>query len=148
MLFANGGGKMKSKDNSELDKDGSQGRVLVMDDEESIRNILKAILKKLGYTVEVALNGDQAISLYKEAFNEKNVFDIVILDLNVPGGIGGKEAIEILLEFDPKVNAIVSSGYLDDPVMKNYEKFGFKSIIVKPFIQSDIKKAIQFNNPS
>ncbi|KAA3613169.1 MAG: hybrid sensor histidine kinase/response regulator [Calditrichaeota bacterium] len=123
-------------------QDHGRGKILVMDDEESIRNILNAMLTKLGYEVECAKNGDEAIAFFKQALDEGIPFDLVIMDLTIPGGLGGKETIKSLLEIDPKINAIVSSGYSNDPVMANYKAYGFSGVIVKPFTLSDIKKIL------
>src|SRR5208283_4190166 len=101
------------------------GRVLVMDDEESVRKILQAMLDKLGYTAECAENGAEAVDLYRKRKEEGKPFAAVILDLTIPGGVGGKEAITTLLKIDPDVKAIVSSGYSTDPVMANYLEYGF-----------------------
>ena len=141
------GEKMTPNENLELYQDRGQGRILVMDDEDSIRTVLKAMLTKLGYEVEEAINGDEAVTLYKEVLNGDKAFDLVIIDLTIPGGTGGQETIKSLLEIDPEVNAIVSSGYSTDPVMASYEEYGFNGVIVKPFTLSDIKKMLHLTIP-
>ncbi len=110
----------------------TKGRILLMDDEYVIRNILSEQLKKLKYEVETAKEGSEAIRLYKSASESGKPFDAVIMDLTIAGGMGGKETIKRLLEIDPKVKAIVSSGYANDPVMTDYLKFGFKGLLAKP----------------
>ena len=110
-----------------------QGRVLVMDDEAPLRKIVGRMLEELGYESEFAEDGAQAIKMFKEAKEAEKPFDAVILDLTVPGGMGGKEAINKLLELDPEVKAIVSSGYSDDPVLANFQEYGFKGMMPKPF---------------
>jgi PAS domain S-box-containing protein len=110
-----------------------RGRVLLMDDEEIVRRVSGEILKAMGYEVEFASDGAEAIRLYKTAMASSNPFDAVIMDLTVPGGMGGKEAIGKLHEVDPDVKAIVSSGYSQDPIMANYREYGFCEVIAKPF---------------
>ena len=107
--------------------------ILVMDDEEIIRNLTTEILGTLGHTVEVAKHGQEAIEKYESAMAAGKPFDIVILDLTVRGGMGGLETIQKLLEIDPAVKAIVSSGYSDDVNMATYEKQGFKAFLNKPY---------------
>ncbi len=120
-----------------------EGRILIMDDEKIVRRAVGGMLSRLGYTVESAENGEETISKYKEAMNSGKLFDGVILDLTVPGGMGGKKTIEKLLKIDPDVKAIVSSGYSTDPVMANYEKYGFKAVVAKPFDLKELNEAIE-----
>jgi PAS domain S-box-containing protein len=131
---------MDSPKNS-LVVDGT-GHILVMDDEEMIRDIAGTILSHLGYTTSFAKNGEEAIIRYKEALAEQLPFDAVIMDLTVPGGMGGKETIKQLLKIDPAVKALVSSGYSNDPIMSDYKAFGFKGVIIKPYIVEEISKAL------
>jgi CheY-like chemotaxis protein len=93
------------------------GRILLMDDEEDVRQTTGDVLKRLGYTVVFADDGLRTIDLYQEARKAGAPFDAVIMDLTIPGGMGGNETIERLLAIDPKVRAILSSGYLNDPIM-------------------------------
>ncbi len=108
-----------------------EGKVLVMDDEEIIRETAEQLLTHKGYSVECAKDGEEAIELYKKAMEASQPFDAVILDLTVRGGMGGKEAIRKLLEIDPNVKAIVASGYSNDPVLANFEAYGFSGVFAK-----------------
>lgn len=91
------------------------------------------MLNFLGYTVEISSHGDECISKYKDAFIAGEPFDLVIMDLTIPGGKGGQETIPELKAIDPNVKAIVSSGYSMDPVMAEYQSYGFVATIKKPF---------------
>ncbi len=109
------------------------GHILIMDDEEAIRKIMGEILRKLGYSVSFACDGNEAIELYKEAGKSGNPVDAVIMDLTIPGGMGGKECVQKLRQFDKKARAIVSSGYSNDPIMANFSQYGFSGCISKPY---------------
>jgi CheY-like chemotaxis protein len=117
--------------------------ILVMDDEKAIRELLSAQMTDLGYEVQLTSNGKEAIKQYTKANESDQPFDAVILDLTIPGGIGGKEVIEKLLEIDPKVRAIVSSGYSNDLIMANYKKYGFKGVVTKPYKIEELEKILQ-----
>jgi CheY-like chemotaxis protein len=110
-----------------------QGRVLVMDDEEMVRVVAGKMLSHLGYEVELAEDGATALARYAAALEAGQPFAAVIMDLTVPGGMGGKRAIQSLLAIDPKARAIVSSGYAADPIMTNYREYGFAGCIRKPY---------------
>jgi PAS domain S-box-containing protein len=109
------------------------GRVLVMDDEEMVLDVAGAIMKSLGYDVTTARDGDEAILLVRTARHAGVPFDAVIMDLTIPGGMGGREAIGPIREIDPAVKAIVSSGYSNDPVMAAHREHGFDGVVTKPY---------------
>jgi CheY-like chemotaxis protein len=114
-----------------------------MDDEAFIRELAVDLIQKIGdYQVTVAKDGEEVIHLYQQALKEGSTFDAVILDLTVRGGMGGKEAIRKLREIDPKVRAIVSSGYSTDPVMSNFITFGFQEAVKKPYQIEEMSKAL------
>jgi two-component system cell cycle sensor histidine kinase/response regulator CckA len=119
------------------------GRVLVMDDNEDIRAVAQAILEELGYMVECFADGTDAVDLYLKRREQGTPFSAAILGLTVPGGVGGKEAVERLLKIDPEVKAIVSSGYSTDPVIVNYRECGFGAVLGKPYRPHDVSKVLQ-----
>jgi len=110
-----------------------QGKILVMDDEEAIRSLLQDMLVYLGYEVEVATEGKEALRLFLRANERRQPFSAVILDLTIPGGMGGKETMEQLRKIDPDIKGLVCSGYSNDPVLANYQAHGFQGMVAKPF---------------
>ncbi len=115
------------------DRRACTARILVMDDEEMIRHLTRDFLEPYGHRVEFAGEGGEAVERFKRARDSGEPFDAVILDLNIQRGMDGKETIKKLLEIDPDVRAIASSGLPDDPVMLDYESHGFRGAIAKPF---------------
>jgi PAS domain S-box-containing protein len=120
-----------------------RGRVLLMDDEELVRRVAGTLLRSLGYDVVEVAGGVEMIEAYVKAREGGTPFDAVIMDLTVPGGMGGKEAIVKLLEIDPSARAIVSSGYSNDPVMAHYRKHGFKGVVAKPYEIDELSETLQ-----
>ena len=122
--------------------EGSSGRVLVMDDEFLIQDVAAEMLEALGYEVLTVSEGGEAIKRYEKARREGRPFDVVIMDMTVPGGMGGLEAARRLLELDPEAQVIVSSGYSTDPVITAYEKYGFAGKLIKPYRINDLKEEL------
>ena len=119
-----------------------KGTILVMDDEDLIRNIARELIMALGHDVDLAENGEDAIAQYQTTMKLGKPYDIVILDLTVRGGLGGREAIERLLAIDPGVRAIVSSGYSGDAVLSDYQKYGFKARLTKPYNIGELRDTL------
>ncbi|MGD0816802.1 MAG: ATP-binding protein [Methanomassiliicoccales archaeon] len=125
--------KIEAKPTREDVKETEFGKVLIMDDEEPILEVGSELLRMNGYTVDCAYKGEEALTLYSKAWEEGEPYHVVILDLTIRGGMGGKETISKLLEMDPNARAIVSSGYSNDPVMANYKDYGFLGMVPKPY---------------
>ncbi len=119
-----------------------KGKILIMDDEDLVREVIGKMIVYLGYETDLAKDGEEAVNIFAEAHKSGNQFAAVILDLTVPGGMGGKEAIAKLLKIDPQVKAIASSGYSDDPVMAEFHKYGFSAIIPKPYRVMEASKVL------
>jgi signal transduction histidine kinase/CheY-like chemotaxis protein len=136
----------KSLDTSEIPIQSHEykggGTALIMDDQESIRALMGKMLAFMKFTCQYAENGEQAIKLYTDARESGNPFDLVFMDLTIPGGLGGRETIEKLVAYDPGITAVVASGYSNDPVMSKYEDYGFKGRLEKPFKVQDLKNLV------
>jgi CheY-like chemotaxis protein len=121
----------------------SKGKILLMDDEQVILEVSKEVLNFLGYEVVLALEGAAAIEIYSRERSAGRPFDLVILDLSVPEGMGGQETFEKLHALDPSVKAIVSSGYTSEPMMTDPKKFGLAGVLAKPYRIADIKTLLE-----
>ncbi len=119
------------------------GRVLVMDDEEVVREVFEAMLSSLGYEVTLTPSGELAVQAYAAALEQGRPFGVVIMDLTVPGGMGGVEALRCIRERDPDVRGIVSSGFSDDPVLAHPQEYGFCDRVAKPFRLADLSQVVE-----
>jgi PAS domain S-box-containing protein len=119
-----------------------EGRILVMDDERIVRDVAGDMLTGLGYEVEYARDGKEAIQMYRDAIKSDSPFDVVIMDLTIPGGMGGKETIKALIDIDPDIKAIVSSGYSNDPIMSKYNEYGFSGVVMKPYRVHELSRTL------
>lgn len=119
------------------------GRILFVDDEEEVRTSTGAALGRLGYTVVLVDSGSKAIEIFCQSADEGRPFDVIILDLTVHSGTGGKEAIASLKRIDPAVKAVVSSGYANDAVMTDYAEFGFSGKLAKPYTMEDLGRVVK-----
>ncbi len=122
---------------------GIKSKILVMDDEEFVQDIARHMLNRLGHEVLLAGDGQEAIRIFNEHLNDDKPIDIIIMDLTIPGGMGGQEAIKQILKIDPTAKIIVSSGYSNDPVMTNYQEYGFKAALAKPFLLEELNKTLK-----
>jgi CheY-like chemotaxis protein len=120
-----------------------QAKILLMDDEQIILDMTRDVLDFLNYDVMFAKEGSTAIDLYKQEKAAGVPFDIVILDLSVANGLGGKETIEQLRKYDPAVKAIVSTGYMNDPAVENFSLYGFCEKLTKPYTVKDLKNLLE-----
>lgn len=119
-----------------------QGSILLMDDEETIRKVVGEMLTYSGYQVISAKDGDEAIEIYRSYYQNGNPFDAVIMDLTIPGGMGGQEALSHLININPTVKAIVSSGYANDPIIAEYRRYGFTGVVTKPYKYDELSEIL------
>jgi len=133
----------REKEGSGEEKEAGLRRVLVMDDEETVRNVSTRMLEAFGYSTDVAADGEETLKKYRESLEQGKPFDVVIVDLTIPGGMGGKEVTRELLDAYPDAKIIVTSGYSTDPVLANYGDYGFVGRIVKPFQMEELKREIK-----
>jgi PAS domain S-box-containing protein len=119
------------------------GKIMIMDDNEMVRNMAKAMLSRLGYEIELAADGEEAIGIYKKTLATGSQADLIIMDLTIPGGMGGEDAVKEILAINPEAKILVSSGYSNDPIMANYTDYGFCGAIVKPYQLQEINTILQ-----
>jgi CheY-like chemotaxis protein len=117
-------------------------KLLVLDDEEFIRMVIPRWLKHMGCVVTPCETGRQAVDLYKHSLEAGTPFDLLILDLTIPGGIGGQEVLREILAINPAAKAIVSSGYAEGPIMADYASFGFKGVLPKPYTEQQLQELV------
>jgi len=123
-------------------KEIAKARILIMDDDKIVQNMAQKVLLRLGHEVLLAADGKEAVKIFAECHNSEAPVSAIIMDLTIPGGMGGKDTIKELLKIDPDVKAIVSSGYSNAPVMSNYQQYGFKAAIAKPFMISELTQVL------
>lgn len=114
-------------------------KALIIDDDSTVADALADMLQLQGFAVDVAEEGDKGINIYRTAFENRDPYVITFLDLTIPGGKGGKEAVKDILNIDPEARVIAISGYSTDPIMANYTKFGFRGRLIKPFLLKEVK---------
>jgi CheY-like chemotaxis protein len=119
------------------------GHILIMEDEETIRDVTGEMLSHFGYEVEFAKDGLEAIALYQRAREAGKPFDVIIMDLTIPGGMGGKEAVKRILEIDARARAVVASGYANDPIIADFRHYGFCERIAKPYKSEELHALLQ-----
>ncbi|MEJ2543931.1 MAG: ATP-binding protein, partial [Calditrichaceae bacterium] len=120
-----------------------KGKILVMDDENFVRDTASDMISFFGFDVVCVKDGNEVIEEYKTARKSNNPYNAVILDLTIPGGMGGELAVKRLLHYDPKVTAIVASGYSTDPIMANYSRYGFKARLTKPYNLQEVGNVLR-----
>lgn len=130
--------EISSEETSAMGYPTGRGVVLVMEDEDLVRTVIERMLDQCGYDADFAKDGEEAVAIYTRAMESGKPYDAVIMDLIIPGGMGGREAIAKLLALDPEVKAIVSSGYSSDPIMANYREYGFRYVLPKPYKMEEL----------
>jgi len=118
-------------------------RILLMDDDEALRKLTSKKLIRMGFEIETAQEGNEAVKMYQDALEAKRPYDIVILDLVIQEGADGKETIARLLQIDPGVRAIVSSGFVNEPTMSDFWESGFIEILPKPYKTNELEDVIK-----
>ena len=117
-------------------------KILVMDDEEMVRTLLETILTEQGHTVLCCSEGSECLDLYEEELRKDFPVDLTIMDLTIPGGMGGKETAQKILDLNSDARIVVASGYSNDPIMSDYKSFGFTATLTKPFTIQDVRSTI------
>jgi CheY-like chemotaxis protein len=135
--------RLVAKSHSVVSKVPENTKILVMDDDELVRDIAGAMLAHLGCETVMAVNGEEAIDFFKQARDNDEPFDLIIMDMTIPGGMGGLEAVTLVLEEDPAAKVVVASGYSTDPVLANYRDYGFSAAIAKPFQIKELSEIIK-----
>jgi CheY-like chemotaxis protein len=120
-----------------------KGKILIMEDDETIRDVTGEMLSHFGYEVAFASDGSEAINLYGGAQEAGAPYDVLIMDLTIPGGMGAKETITKILEIDPQARAIVASGYANDPILAHFRQYGFCDRIVKPYKAEELHETLR-----
>ncbi|MEN8258102.1 MAG: PAS domain S-box protein [Thermodesulfobacteriota bacterium] len=123
--------------------EAGQGRIMIMDDEEMVRKVMQGMLVSFGYEVLQAKDGEEAVALFKEARESGRPLDLIVMDLTIPGGMGGQEAVQEIHKIDSAAKVIVASGYSNDPIMANCQDYGFLAAIIKPFKVQDLQAVIR-----
>ncbi|MBF0452669.1 MAG: response regulator, partial [Candidatus Magnetomorum sp.] len=119
------------------------GKILILDDQEPILKMVGRMLNRMGYEAVFATDGSLAIEIFRDACRSNKPFQLVILDLTIPGGMGGADTIKELLKIDPNIKAVVSSGYSNDPIMANYQDYGFSGVVPKPYTKNQITELLK-----
>ena len=117
-------------------------KILIMDDDEQVRKISQAMLARMGHAVVLAKEGEEAVEIYQQSMNSGTPIDLTIMDLTIPGGLGGKDAVKKILSINPQAKVIVSSGYSTDPILASFKEYGFCEALVKPFRTMDLEEVI------
>ncbi len=118
-------------------------RVLILEDEPLIRQLMCATLKSIGCEVDQTKDGAETIARYADAMEQGSPYQLLIMDLSIPNGMGGVQALDRILQVDPKARAIVSSGYCDDPVLSRYMDYGFQAVLPKPYQPQDLQQMVE-----
>ncbi len=141
-LPASEGAETRQQQSAAEKKVLSQANILVMDDEEIVRTVAHGMLTQLGHEVVLATDGGEAVKLYRESLDSGRPFDLIIMDLTIPGGMNGKEAVQQVLNIDRSAKVIVSSGYSNDPILANYKEYGFRAAIAKPYVLQELSRVL------
>jgi|GEM_PF-2414728 len=141
-LFLAASDEIPERESDAATVEAGKGRILIMDDEETVCIVASEMLRHVGFEVHCVKDGQEAIEEYRAALEGRNPYQAVILDLTVPGGMGGREAIVELLRLDPDAKAIVSSGYSRDPIMGNFREYGFQGVVAKPYRMQELVQAL------